>query len=439
MRNTRLPDRTAGRGAPLPRGALLHARARRRCGAAHAAPGELGSSSALARLVRARLIRARLELGYPSLGDVAVPAADALLGHLAGLRSGEARTRRRRRRLLRRQEGGADPPPPPTWSSPGEALPGLPGLMRVSSASGGGRCGRAGGGRRRGRRRPGPQQARLGRGARSQHQPHYHAGALFDHCVGGLAAAAGQAAAQARPERTPPRRVAATLPRPPPAPAPHTSHGCVCVPHRRRSPIPTRVKSPLRDAPPRRQSDMSPPPRGGGSQRRSDMRRSDQRRSDQRRSDLRGSAVAENHSERYSAENQSAGGRGLQYSDSEGEGEHSERFSAESYFAGERAARGLPLPFSATPLHRSTTPPQASGALARARGSRRAEAAVASPQRSSPPADRLLGRRAARHPRASRCRLGAAARLRPRGTQSTRTSTRRSSTPRARLKPPAGP
>ena len=212
------------------------------------------------------------------------------------------------------------------------------------------------------------------------------------------------------------------------APAPHTSHGCVCVPHRRRSPIPTRVKSPLRDAPPRRQSDMSPPPRGGGSQRRSDMRRSDQRRSDQRRSDLRGSAVAENHSERYSAENQSAGGRGVQYSDSEGEGEHSARFSAESYFAGERAARGLPLPFSATPLHRSTTSPQASGALARARGSRRAEAAVASPQESSP-ADRLLGRRAARQPRASSCRLGAA-RLRPRGTPSTRTSTRRSSTPR---------
>ena len=84
-------------------------------------------------------------------------------------------------------------------------------------------------------------------------------------------------------------------------------------------------------------------------------------------------------------------------------------------------------------------PPQASGALARARGSRRAEAAVASPQRSSPPADRLLGRRAARNPRASSCRLGAAARLRPRGTRSTRTSTRRSSTPRARLKPPAGP
>jgi len=105
------------------------------------------------------------------------------------------------------------------------------------------------------------------------------------------------------------------------------------------SPIPTRVKSPLRDAPPRRQSDMSPPPRGGGSQRRSDMRRSDQRRSDQRRSDLRGSAVAENHSERYSAENQSAGGRGVQYSDSDSEGEHSERFSAESYFAGERSPR----------------------------------------------------------------------------------------------------
>ncbi|EOD14845.1 putative Serine/threonine-protein kinase [Emiliania huxleyi CCMP1516] len=106
------------------------------------------------------------------------------------------------------------------------------------------------------------------------------------------------------------------------------------------SPIPTRVKSPLRDAPPRRQSDMlSPSPRGGGSQRRSDMRRSDQRRSDQRRSDLRGSAVAENHSERYSAENQSAGGRGVQYSDSDSEGEHSERFSAESYFAGERSPR----------------------------------------------------------------------------------------------------
>ena len=127
MRNTRLPDRTAGRGAPLPRGALLHARARRRCGAAHAAPGELGSSSALARLVRARLIRARLELGYPSLGDVAVPAADALLGHLAGLRSGEARTRRRRRRLLRRQEGGADTPHhPPRGQAPARLCPVYP-------------------------------------------------------------------------------------------------------------------------------------------------------------------------------------------------------------------------------------------------------------------------------------------------------------------------
>jgi len=140
-------------------------------------------------------------------------------------------------------------------------------------------------------------------------------------------------------------------------------------------------------------SEVSPPPPGRPPPK---LNLTDQRRSDRRRSDLRGSAVAENHSERYSAENQSAGGRGVQCSDSEGEGEHSERFSAESYFAGERAARGLPLPFSAPPLHRNTTSPQASEALARALGSRRAEAAVASPQAS--PADRLLGRRAARQP-----------------------------------------
>mmetsp|Transcript_22048 Transcript_22048/g.70400 ORF Transcript_22048/g.70400 Transcript_22048/m.70400 type:complete len:761 (+) Transcript_22048:947-3229(+) len=131
------------------------------------------------------------------------------------------------------------------------------------------------------------------------------------------------------------------------------------------SPIPTRVKSPLRDLPQPRQAAKSPPPREGGSQRGGGS----QRRSDMRRSDLRGSAVAENHSERYSAEQQSAGGRGGQYSDSEGEGEHSERFSAESYFAGERSpressrvsARGGSRRQSAEDLSGGSTPRSARG------------------------------------------------------------------------------
>ena len=55
-------------------------------------------------------------------------------------------------------------------------------------------------------------------------------------------------------------------------------------------------------------SEASPPPPG----RPPKLNLTDQRRSDRRRSDLRGSAVAENHSEWYnSAENQSAGGRGV--------------------------------------------------------------------------------------------------------------------------------